>query len=170
MVLYHPHCHVPRASTGHGCGLSRARVRVAKSPPATNPHPQRGLPKPTAGCFSRHRGGRGIPFLTSPTSACSIRVAATHGNKSPLQVAAVLLQLNACQLRERTSPFPRVSSRCQTHPGHTVRPWTVRLRLGVASGPIQAIRPTPNPNPCGYDFKGLLACQRCVLPFFPVIR
>ena len=134
-----------------------------------NPHGSPVRVVASVGCLSRHRGGHGIPFLTSPISTCSIRVAATHGNKSPLQVATVLLQLNACQLWEQTSPFPRVSSHCQTHPGHTVRPWTIHLQLGVATDPIQAIQPTPNPNPCGYDFKGLLACQRCVPPLFPVV-
>ena len=44
---------------GRGCGLPRARVRVAKVPPATNPHPQRGLPKPAAGSPLGH----GFPFF-----------------------------------------------------------------------------------------------------------
>jgi hypothetical protein len=91
--------------TGRGCGLPRARMGVAKSPPATNPHPWRGLPKPAAGCLSRHRGGRGFPLFDISNIHLSIRVVATHGNMSPLQVTAVLLQLrvNACQLRERTN-------------------------------------------------------------------
>ena len=36
-----------------GCGLPRAWARVAKSPPATNSHPQRGLAQPVAGCLFR---------------------------------------------------------------------------------------------------------------------
>jgi hypothetical protein len=43
--------------------LPRVRVQVAKYPPATNPHPQRGLPKPAAGYLSHHRSRRGFPFI-----------------------------------------------------------------------------------------------------------
>jgi hypothetical protein len=87
-----------------------SQVWIAKSPPTTNPHPWRGLPKPAAGCLSCHRGGHGFPLFDISNIHLSIWVIATHGNMSLLQVTTILLQLNACQLWERINNSHKLQS------------------------------------------------------------
>ena len=54
---------------GRGYGSSRAWVQLGNFPPATNPHPQRGLPKPAASFFLSKSSSPLPPSLDSSLTA-----------------------------------------------------------------------------------------------------